>query len=102
MNIRIEGNDIRFKISRVELESLNQGGVLTQSTSIGGHPIFDLNIVPKKLAQEALKLQTEPSTWTLFVDTQTIEEMMSSKPTRGGLNVTQGALSLTLQVDIRR
>jgi len=102
MNIRIEGNNIRFKISRVELKRLNQGGALTQSTSIGAHPIFDLNIVPKTLVNEALELHTEPSIWTLFVDTQTIKEKMSSKPTRDGLNVTQGSLSLILLVDIRR
>jgi len=102
MNIRIEGNDIRFKISRIELERLKQGSVLTQSTSMDANPIFDLNLVPKTLVEKALELHTEPSIWTLFVDTQTIEGTLSSKPKRGGLNVTQGSLSLSILVDIRR
>ena len=34
MNLRIEGNKIRFKISRIELEHLDNGGVLSQSTSL--------------------------------------------------------------------
>ena len=32
MNWRIEGNKIRYKISRIELEHLDNGGVLSQST----------------------------------------------------------------------
>ena len=102
MNIRIEGNDIRFKVSRIELESLDRGDVLKQSTSLDADKFFDLHIVSKILANGALELQTDSSLWTLFIDMEAIKGQISSKPTRKGVSVQQGSLNLTLQVDIRR
>lgn len=46
-------------------------------------------------------LQVEPSIWSLFVNVQAVKDMMDSKPSRKGLNVKQGPLNLTLQIDIR-
>ena len=101
MNIRIEGNDVRFKISQVELESLNRGDVLKQSTSLDAHQVFELNIAPKALDNGDLELHTGPSLWTLYIDTETIEDLIAAKPTRKGLSARQGSLNLTLQIDIR-
>lgn len=102
MNLRIEGDEIRFKISRIELEHLDGGGVLCQSTSLSKHRTFDIKIIPKTLPHVDLEFHDEPSMWNLFVNVQAVKNLMNSKPSRKGLNVKQGALNLILQIDIRR
>jgi len=101
MNLRIEGNKIRYKISRIELEHLDNGGVLSQSTSLDNNQTFNFKIIPKILSHVDLTLQVEPTIWSLFVNVQAVKDMMDSKPSRKGLNVKQGPLNLTLQIDIR-
>lgn len=47
MNLRIEGNKVRYKISRIGLEHLDNGGVLSQSTSLDNNQTFNFKITPK-------------------------------------------------------
>lgn len=103
MNLRIEGQTLRFRISKEELETLCLGGALQQII-----PLPDLRmeiLVTTESSDAPLKLHIEKNRWHLQVNKETAQTMLASLPNREGIlhrqKVGDTWLCLMLEVDIR-
>ncbi len=104
MNVRFEEQDIRFKISEEELKHLMQGHIVR--VSVG----FSLNSVTILINPNALGegmevkhiFDDDTSYITLLVPSHILVDLHNMGKNRDGIVVKQGALSLSLQVDVRK
>lgn len=105
MNLRIEGQQLRFRISKEELKELCSGVSITQLTYFPKMRALDIDITPQNI-EPALQLIFDGDCMMLAVQKQAAEDLYHALPSREGIEVKQTidvgkTLELILEVDIR-
>ncbi|PCI57242.1 MAG: hypothetical protein COB36_02965 [Alphaproteobacteria bacterium] len=104
MNVRFEEQDIRFKISEEELKHLMQGHIVRVSLGLLVNSMTVL-INPNALGEDMeVKhvLDDDTSYITLLVPSNILVDLHNMGKNRDGIEVKQGDLTLSLQVDVRK
>lgn len=97
MNLRLESSSVRFRIAADELAALIRGQTLEQTLQIG--PVcWQWSIVPT--SHGSIALQAEGSALTLLTPQHELQALHNMGMSKHGLERQQGALSLSLQVDL--
>ncbi len=105
MNLRIEHQQLRFRISKEELETLCSGERIIQQTVFPDGRILEIDMVVQPI-QDTLEIRFEGDSLILLIQKQAAEELYHSLPSREGISSAQKiddtrSLKLTLEVDIR-
>lgn len=105
MNLRIEGQRLRFRISKEELERLCSGGAVEQSTAFPNQCGLEINLVSESMDAKLMLVYVE-GCMELRVQKQAAEMLLRSLPSREGIAMKQKVeaaepLELILEVDIR-
>ena len=105
MNLRIKGQNLRFRISKEELETLCCGCEVTQRTLFPGQRALGINIITRSM-ENTLQVTFEEDSITLCVHAQAAEDLYHALPSREGIQARQKIhamqmLELALEVDIR-
>ncbi len=105
MNLRIEEQCFRFRISKEELKKLLAGEALKQKSILSESSILIINII-SKTQTDILSLVFVNNHMTLSVQKAAIEDLYNTLPSREGIQSSQDvrneqALQLILEVDIR-
>ncbi len=117
MNLRIEGQQLRFRISQEELKKLCSGFPIKQSTHFPSSThspkpahwplmrVFSIDITPQDIEPD-LQLTFESDCIKLAVQKQIAMNLYATLPRREGIRVKQKmdavqTLELCLEVDIR-
>ncbi len=105
MNLHIENQKLRFRISKDELEELCSGSSLTQEIFLPNQHTLNIAII-MQIQDPILYLTFENNSITLFAKKNAIEEFYSVLPSREGLEIEQQVadnqlLKLIFEVDIR-
>lgn len=106
MNLRIEGQMLRFRIGVQELETLCAGGVLEQTTYLPGKRLLVIKVVPVSDSDSPLRLEATEDQLRVAVARPQAERLLASLPNREGIFCQQEAgngqmLELVIEVDIR-
>lgn len=106
MNLRIEGQLIRVRISKGELEQLCQGATLMQRTILPGHTVWEVMVVTETDCPAELHVSCAENNLRLAVAKEAAETLLFSLPSREGIEISQmldgdDELHLALEVDIR-
>lgn len=100
MNLRISEGQLRFRITREEVNKLLGGTRVALVLPLGEYTISLTH------SDTPLMLEVNAPCWTLLVDRAVFEDFTYALPTREGIEhtVTIGgaSLTLTLEVDVRR
>ena len=104
MNLRIEGQQLRFRISKEELEILCSGSSITQTTCFTKMRILEISITPQDM-EPALSLMFDGENMMLALQKKAAENLYRSLPSREGIHIHQmvndmQTLTLILEVDI--
>lgn len=104
MNLRLEGQAVRFRIRKEELEALCAGETLEQVTQLP-HSLLTLTIRTDH-TEIPLRLVTGSQSWLLEVNKTAVQDLLDSLPSREGIYYEQAtdgsaSLHLMLEVDIR-
>lgn len=104
MNIRISSNQIRYRITRSELEQLLAENMLTLAVTIGAEKVVYTLLVNDIL--QPLSITMEGSNWKLSVNRATLQNFIAALPSRDGIEHEYMAgempVTLVLEVDVRR
>lgn len=106
MKLRIDGQELRFRISKQELEHLCNGTVLQQQTHLPDSRALKVSIITVDRVEELLHLTHEKDHMQLQADKERLTAFRDSLPNREGLECNQAIengqnLCLILEVDIR-
>lgn len=104
MNVRFEEQDIRFKISEEELKQLMHGHIVRVSVGLLVNSMIVM-INPNALGEgmEVKHIFDDDTSYiTLLVPSHVLVDLYNMGKNRDGIAVKQGALSLSLQVDVRK
>lgn len=106
MNLRIEGQHWRFRISRDELEMLCHGRQLSQHSELPDERSMSITIQTDHLDEKNLLLECNESGFTLLINPVAASTLFNALPSRDGLESVQKiseshTLRLSLEVDIR-
>jgi hypothetical protein len=104
MNIRFAPGQIRFRIDRLELETLLGGRALVMRVDLPGQHAFTASVNPDRLG--TWRLDSDPTGMWLVVPRRALAAFEDGVPTADGLThrfelATGGELELTLEVDVR-
>lgn len=105
MNLRIEEQEFRFRISTQELKALCNGTALTQRSHLPNGRILEVSIMVSN-ANKTMSLSMEEDRITLHVGNEAAISLRDALPSREGIEATQAinathSLQLILEVDIR-
>ncbi|MCB2081288.1 MAG: hypothetical protein KDD76_01550 [Rickettsiales bacterium] len=105
MNLRIEGQQLRFRISKDELEMLCSGSDITQSTYFPKMRVLEITITPQDI-EPILQLVVDGDKIVLTVQKQAVLNLYQALPSREGIQANQTlnakkVLELSMEVDIR-
>ncbi len=105
MNLRIEGQQLRFRISKEELAVLLSGSTITQPTCFPKMRVLDIDITSQDI-EPVLQLMFNGDCMMLAVQKQAAKNLFHALPSREGIKVKQTinaaqTLELILEVDIR-
>lgn len=104
MNLRISNHQLRFRITRDELDLLLGGTILHLELDIGAQPL--ICHISTSDGMEPLNLSIAGNLWHLAVNKDALTNFAASLPTREGIEheVQLGAspVRLMLEVDVRR
>ena len=105
MNLRINGQELRFRVGKEELESLCVGETLKQSTHLTNNKILE-TCITTNYTGSGMSISNENDNFTLYVNKGLAAKFLDSLPSKEGLEATQKIndeqfLTLILEVDIR-
>lgn len=105
MNLRINGQELRFRISKAQLELLCKGNDLEQSTFLPVGQVIKICITPK-YKKRGMSLSNISDCIMLCVNKEDANIFLKSLPNRQGLETVQkidndNYLKLVLEVDVR-
>lgn len=105
MKVQIEGQKIRFRLNRDELEKLCEERQLRRFTHLPGQDKFSVSL-HLKTQEAALLLQFGGQNMCLHVQESAAQVLLQSLPNRDGLEAFQNiehddVLHLLLDIDIR-
>jgi hypothetical protein len=106
MNLHIEGQKLRFRISKDALASLCEGQGLTHRVFLPNQHALYIDICPSTTHHAALHLVAHTDHMILHVQPDAAERLYQALPSKDGLQIdqpieSQQALKLVLEVDIR-
>lgn len=99
MNLRIDGQELRFRISKQELENLCAGTRLKQTTSLPNRNVLEISI--KTDTNSSMFLSYKDNQMILSVGNKLAVSLYDSLPNREGIETMQDDLRLILEVDIK-
>jgi hypothetical protein len=104
MNVRLAPHEVRFRVTRDELEHLLSGRSLALRVALTGHHEFQASVIAQKVG--AWRLDSDPTGLWLTLPKGELETLAGAVPTAAGLmhdfELPQGqALQLTFEVDVR-
>ena len=105
MNLRINGQELRFRVTKEELESLCSGKTLEQSTLLPNNQVLTSTIASNS-SNDGMSLSNDSNALALLINKSLATKFFESLPSREGLEATQEindelSLTLILEVDIR-
>lgn len=105
MNLRIEGQQLRFRISKEELEYLCSGYGITKSSCLSPTDRLRVDIRPEDISQ-TMQFALDDRSMVLSVQKQAAEDLYNALPSREGIKTKQSinkelSLELILEVDVR-
>lgn len=100
MNVRIDENSLRFRITEEELSQLLQGQELNMETVIGQN-CFQAEIIPDPQDKRIFCHMTQESRLSLHIGQAHLRELADMGRNRKGVEAMQDPLQISLQVDIR-
>ncbi len=105
MNLRIDGQEFRFRVSKQELISLCEGIALNQGTYLPNGKTIEVSIVTSA-DSKTLSLHHNNNNITLHVGKDAATNLLNSLPSRDGIEASQKineghSLQLAFEVDIR-
>jgi len=105
MNLRINGQELRFRISKEELESLCSGSIVSQSTILPNSKKIEAQIIPNN-SDDTMNLSDKNNIIILNVSKNLTQKFYDSLPSKEGLEKIQkiddtNSITLFLEVDIR-
>lgn len=103
MNLRIGEGQLRFRITREELQELLQGNVLRMAPPLTHTYHYSIEISDSR---DTLALKEDNHSWGLLVDSNALKAFAEQLPSRNGLckqvHVAGKTLMLILEVDVRK
>lgn len=104
MNVRLAPQEVRFRVTRDELEHLLSGRSLALRVALTGNHEFQASVIAQKVG--AWRLDSDPTGLWLTLPKAELETLAGAVPTAEGLmhefELPQGqALQLTFEVDVR-
>lgn len=104
MNIRISEGQLRFRITREELQRLQNGVQLALSLPVQGQS--HTYTVALKEQNMPLNVELKAQEWKLWIDKSALQQFADALPSREGIEHTimlgDHQLKLVLEVDVRR
>ena len=100
MNLRIEENGFRFRITDNDLQSLLQGCDINQHVRVGRQG-FSYRIAPVSDKKEMV-LEMADSGFCLYVPHKSLECLRDLGRSKEGISVRQDETEISLQVDIKK
>jgi hypothetical protein len=105
MNFRIEGQELRWRISKEELENLCSGKPLKQTTHFPNGRFLEV-VITANPNDKGLSLSVEKERMTLNIEKKAALDLWKALPCREGLESIQHTdqglpLRLVIDVDIR-
>lgn len=106
MNLRMQGQMLRFRVSKEELETLCGGSALTQRTYLPDSRVLEIIAITDSIQKTPLRLEMEEYHWVLKIAAASAQALLTSLPNREGIEQAQDIknghiLHLSLEVDIR-
>lgn len=98
MNVRIDHQGVRFRISAEELKMLQKGKVLKESLRIGQQ--LSLVIDPVGVTED-LGVLYDDHTIRLLISPENVNKLAALGRSREGLEQKNGEITVSLQVDFR-
>ena len=104
MNLRIEGQQLRFRISKDELDEIYNGNEIAQLSHFLDGQVLNIRIIPQDIDVTLYFAFTE-GVMSLIVNKQEVKNLYDSLPSREGVSVKQSIndtmfLNIILEVDI--
>lgn len=103
MNLRISEGQLRFRITRDELQQLLNGRPLRMALPLARTYHYSVEISD---GWDTLALKEDGHSWTLLADSHALKAFAEQLPSREGLSkevlVAGKPLTLVLEVDVRR
>jgi hypothetical protein len=104
MNLRIENNQLRFRITQDETALLTRHGEVSSRLDLGTSSMtYEVALAT---LEQPLALNVQEHVWTLRVNREDFRAFLSSLPARDGLEhtiIVNGVqIALVLEVDVRR
>jgi hypothetical protein len=100
MKLRLSDNALRFRLTAEELDALRQGEA-AHCRLAGGDVYFAASVQPVAGRQGGMRLEQSGGTLRLQVTARTLDSLAALGPSKGGIETTQGPLTLSLEVDLR-
>ncbi|WP_319496136.1 DUF7009 family protein [uncultured Cohaesibacter sp.] len=105
MNFRVDGQKVRFRIDKTELECLCNGTGIRQTSRLSMDQDLGVVIEPVEMAT-ALSLSWNVQTLRLLANVKDLQALLAALPQREGIKQTcpidgEVSLDLSLEVDIR-
>jgi hypothetical protein len=103
MFVRLGDNEIRFRVSRSEFESLGDGVAVETITDFGGPKPWVCRVDLSETGSDTMTLRALSTGIGLFVDRAAYERLGDRLPSKDGLSIaTEAGLRVCFEVDIRR
>jgi hypothetical protein len=105
MNVRLQGDQLRFRISPDEMEQLLKGQPLVERTYLpGGQQLLYSAVADGDIA--SIRLTSLTGGFILHVPSPALQRLAESLPSRSGITAIQAlenghVLSLAFEVDVR-
>lgn len=103
MNLKIEGQTLRFKISRAELSTLLEGQKLYEKTLLAGSSL-EVTVDPtgeEKSMQPVLVIEKSTSKVGVLIPPRYVQALADMGRSKKGIEQTINGVSISLQVDLR-
>lgn len=101
MNIRIENQNARFKITEIELKTLLNGDTLSAELNSMMVVVIDPSGEGENMRVEHI-IDNGLAQLTLIISKQKLTDLAGMGKSRDGISVEQNGLLISLQVDVRK
>ena len=99
MNVRLTSNDMRFRLTNVELATLESGQTLTEALAFADSTL--VLSISRAADGSATHLDAEPGRIHLSASRDDLEALAAAGRSKRGIERRFGAVTVALQVDIR-
>ncbi len=105
MYLRIENNELRFRVSKDEAMALEQGELLTQSCIFATEFCLNFSVQAQPSTNNLVYHATE-SALQLIINTERLKQELSTRPSKKGIEFNQTIqdknITISLEIDIKQ